>query len=89
METIKTKINDKYVKSSFIREPLRDIHETAIIFGYKGEKGLRSSMNRGTFPQPDSRITKMNGTMKYYWKLSTISKEKKRRASLIKQGELK
>lgn len=87
METIKTKINDKYVKASSVREPLRDIHETAVIFGYGGEKGLRSSMKRGTFPQPDSCIVKMNGVKKYYWRLSTIEKELKRRATLIKQGE--
>lgn len=73
---------DKKKPTSIHHEPLRDSKEVAIMFGYKDEKGLNSSIDRGSFPPPDTVIAKLNGTKKRFWKLSVVLKEKAKRDKL-------
>lgn len=61
-------------------EPLRSSKEVMEEFGYKGNSSLVYAIETKKFPEPDKVLVGFNGFKKLYWKLSTIQKEKQRRA---------
>lgn len=64
------------------KEPCRTAKEVAELFGFASSVSLISSVNSGSFPQPDLVSGMAERTKKLYWKLSTIKKEQARRAKL-------